>query len=258
MTKELLELAIRASLKAGREILKIYHTDFNIEQKHDDSPLTLADKNAHTTIAEELKSTFPILSEEGQQVPYTQRKQWETLWLVDPLDGTKEFIKKNGEFTVNIALIKKGKPVLGVVYVPVKKTLYMGALSMGAFRYENIENYEQFSCAHLIKLPEAKPQKFTVVGSRSHMSKETQIYVNELKTKHKEINVISVGSSLKLCMVAQGKANEYPRFAPTMEWDTAAGHAIVNSMGAKVLQYDSNKELIYNKEDLLNPWFLVK
>ena len=256
--KDLLELAIKASLLAGKEILKVYHTNFDVEQKRDDSPLTLADKNAHHKIVETLGDIYPILSEEGKQTPYEERKKWDTLWLVDPLDGTKEFIKKNGEFTVNIALIKQGKPVMGVIYVPVKKCLYLGEISMGAFKYDNIENYEQFDCTHFKKLPLETPKVFTVVGSRSHMSQETQEYFNQLKQQHQQVEIISVGSSLKLCMVAEGKANEYPRFAPTMEWDTAAGHAIVSSMGGGVLLHQSQQQLVYNKENLLNPWFLVK
>ena len=255
MEKELLELAIKASLEAGKEILKVYDTDFDIEHKQDHSPLTLADKNAHTAIANKLGNTYPILSEEGKHIPYSDRKQWDIFWMVDPLDGTKEFIKKNGEFTVNIALVKGGKPILGVVYAPAKKVLYIGELSMGAFKADGIDDYAQFNYSGLKKLPIESSQVYTVVGSRSHMSEETQAYFGQLKDRHTDVEVVSVGSSLKLCMVAEGKANEYPRFAPTMEWDTAAGHAIVNSMGARVLRHGTDEQIVYNKEDLLNPWF---
>ena len=250
---DLLEIAIKAAQQAGEEIMKVYKTDFNFETKEDKSPLTLADKAAHKKIMSFLSQTsIPVLSEEGKHLPFEERNKWTKFWLVDPLDGTKEFIKRNGEFTVNIALIENGKPILGVIYVPVKDTIYYGlenkAYKIISFSTKPIKK----------KLPlSTNNDKFVVVGSRSHMSEETEQFFHHMKVKHQEVELMAVGSSLKLCMVAEGKANAYPRFAPTMEWDTGAGHAIVNGAGFKALQYQSDEELIYNKENLLNPWFLV-
>jgi 3'(2'), 5'-bisphosphate nucleotidase len=247
----LLEIVKEAALKGGEEILKIYETDFSVEEKDDNSPLTQADKNANAVIEEILKETsIPILSEEGRSIDYSERKGWEYLWIVDPLDGTKEFVKRNGEFTVNIALIKNGVPILGVIYVPVKEWLYYGHKEIGSFKIENGE---------LEKLPrQITKEKYVAVGSRSHKSPETEAYFNELSEEHGEIDVVSMGSSLKICLVAEGVADEYPRFAPTMEWDTAAGHAIAKYAGKQFIDYKTKKEMVYNREDLLNNWFLVK
>ena len=262
--EELLFFAIRASLKAGEEILKVYNSDFAVEHKDDKSPLTLADKNAHNVICESLKSfNIPVLSEEGKLIDYSERQQWEYFWMVDPLDGTKEFVKRNGEFTVNIALIHKQKSILGVIYVPVTKTLYFAAENVGCFKAE-IQNptSDLLNLQELIKssnkLPlETTNKKFTVVASRSHLSEETEMFIDGLKTIHKEIDFLSSGSSIKLCLVAEGSANVYPRFAPTMEWDTAAGQAICEIAGKKVVDYTTNQNLLYNKPNLLNNWFVV-
>jgi 3'(2'), 5'-bisphosphate nucleotidase len=184
---------------------------------------------------------------------FNDRKQWDTFWLVDPLDGTKEFVKRNGEFTVNIALIKKNTPVMGVIYVPVQDVMYYGSENK-AFK---VDNYS--TAPRVQSLPiEYVREYFTIVGSRSHMSEETELFFEDMKKVHGKLDLMAVGSSLKLCMVAEGKADAYPRYAPTMEWDTGAGHAIAKAAGFKVLQYLSNEELVYNKENLLNPWFLVK
>jgi len=256
-------LAIRAAIFAGKEILEIYKSeDFEIKLKSDDSPLTIADQNAHDIIVDILsKTNFPILSEEGKDIPYDERQKWDCYWLVDPLDGTKEFIKQNGEFTVNIALIKENTPVLGVIYVPVTKDLYFSDEGIGAFKAINVDsetdlnNLIQFS----FKLPFfTETEKYTVVGSRSHMNKETEEFIDDLKIQHGELEFISKGSSLKICMVAEGIANIYPRFALTMEWDTAAGHAIAIGAGCSVTLVDENTPVVYNKEDLLNPWFIIK
>jgi len=256
-------LAIRAAINAGKEILEIYKSeDFEIKLKSDDSPLTIADQKAHNTIEGILKETnIPILSEEGKDISFDERQKWEYYWLVDPLDGTKEFIKRNGEFTVNIALIKEDTPVLGVIYVPVTKDLYFSYEGIGAFKAINVDsetdlnNLIQFS----FKLPFfTETDKYTVVGSRSHMNKKTEEFISDLKTKHGELGFISKGSSLKICMVAEGIADIYPRFAPTMEWDTAAGHAIAIGAGCSVTQVDKKTPVIYNKEDLLNPWFIIE
>ena len=263
--EELLFAAVIASLKAGEEILKVYDSDFAVEHKDDKSPLTLADKNAHNAIAEALKEfTIPLLSEEGKSIDYSERNQWEYFWMVDPLDGTKEFIKRNGEFTVNIALIHNQKSILGVIYVPVTKTLYFAAENVGCYK-SNIQHPTSniASLQELLKSSSKLPlattnTKFTVVASRSHLSEETQMFIDGLKTAHKEVDFLSSGSSIKLCLVAEGSANVYPRFAPTMEWDTAAGQAICEIAGKQVLDYTTNQTLLYNKPNLLNNWFIVQ
>lgn len=251
---ELIQLAKQAAFEAGKEILKVYETDFSVETKTDDSPLTLADQAAHNKIVSFLNETnIPVLSEEGKHFPFSERKEWTTFWLVDPLDGTKEFVKRNGEFTVNIALVKNNIPVMGVIYVPVQDVMYYG-FSDKAFKVENFSTKPEI---HSLPI-EYKREDFTIVGSRSHMSEETELFFEKMKKTHGKLDLLAVGSSLKLCMVAEGKADVYPRYAPTMEWDTGAGHAIAKAAGFKVLQYQSNEELVYNKENLLNPWFLVK
>ena len=261
--KELFKIAINASLKGGKEIMEIYSSDFSVESKEDNSPLTLADKNCNLIIEQMLSRTeIPILSEEGVQTPFSKRNFWEFFWLVDPLDGTKEFVKRNGEFTVNIALIHNGVPKLGVVYAPVRKELYFALDEIGSFKKDSflhpIEDVDDL-VADSSSLPiYAESDVFTIVGSRSHMSTETEDFFLEKKKEYGEVNILSIGSSLKICMVAEGKADVYPRYAPTMEWDTGAGHAIAKYAGCSVNQYNKTDELVYNKEDLLNPWFLVK
>lgn len=256
-------MAIKAALKGGEEILKVYGSEFSIEQKDDKSPLTLADKNAHESICSDLEdSGFNVLSEEGRNIPYNERKSWDYFWMVDPLDGTKEFIKRNGEFTVNIALINEQKAVLGVIYIPVTRTLYFAAKDTGSFKLiitgilpDTLEGIISVAT----RLPvELRSKKFTVVASRSHLSEETEMFIDGLRTVHKDVEFISSGSSVKLCLVAEGAADVYPRFAPTMEWDTAAGQAICEIAGKGVIDYSANKPLLYNKHDLLNPWFIVK
>lgn len=252
---------INASLKGGQEILEVYNSDFNVEVKNDKSPLTEADKRAHLAIVKELELTgLPILSEEGKKMDYAERKNWKQFWMVDPLDGTKEFVKRNGEFTVNIALIENGEATMGVIYVPVTQELYFA--DQKAYKKENFNA----SISSIKELEETSQQlpiqqtrtNYVVVGSRSHMSEETETFINQQKEKHNEVDILSKGSSLKLCMVAEGKADAYPRFAPTMEWDTAAGQAIVAASGAKVINWDTKKTMQYNKENLLNSWFLVQ
>lgn len=259
--------AIDAALLAGKEILSIYDdpaSDFKIEKKADNSPLTIADKRAHETIAEILNNTpFPVLSEEGKHLPYAERRNWETLWIVDPLDGTKEFIKRNGEFTVNIAWVRHSVPVMGVIYLPVKQELYFAEEHIGAYKLSGITSRGDASLEELMasamRLPsEAARDKFVIVASRSHLTPETESYIEEMKRQHSEVELISSGSSIKICLVAEGKADVYPRFAPTMEWDTAAGHAIARAAGMEVYQAGKEEPLNYNKEDLLNPWFIVE
>jgi 3'(2'), 5'-bisphosphate nucleotidase len=257
-----LAIAIQASLDAGAAILEVYSSDeFNVEIKGDDSPLTRADKNANDVINSYLiKTPIPIISEENKQLEYSERKNWDTCWIVDPLDGTKEFIKRNGEFTVNIALIENGNPVLGVIYVPVSRTLYF--TSEDASKAYKIIVDDTISTDTIIsKASEIKPQTEThslvkIVGSRSHLNEETKSFISEIESKN-QVEIVSKGSSLKFCLVAEGAANIYPRFAPTMEWDTAAGQAICQAVGVKVIDNNTKSPLQYNKENLLNPYFLV-
>jgi 3'(2'), 5'-bisphosphate nucleotidase len=263
MNKQLLSLAIQASLRAGKKILEVYDTSFEVENKSDNSPLTLADKQSHAAIEQLLGTTqYPLLSEEGKNIPYEERKHWEIFWLIDPLDGTKEFIKRNGEFTVNIALIKNGEPVMGIIYIPVSKKLFFAMEHLGSYfiQYENdgaVEVNHLIKQAQKLPLPETN-NHYTIVASRSHLSKETEDFIQQKKQQYGDVECISSGSSIKLCLVAEGKAQVYPRLAPTMEWDTAAGHAIAKYAGCNVYNFETKKELSYNKENLLNPWFVVE
>lgn len=261
--EKLLQIAITAALSAGEEILKIYNdpdSDFQVEKKADNSPLTIADRKSNEIIMEYLTTTpYPVVSEENKAIPYETRRDWTTLWIVDPLDGTKEFIKRNGEFTVNIALAYNGTPILGVVYIPVKQELYYGTIQEGAFKVVGITSGMDLDKMEKKQLPAPHEKSaFVVVASRSHMSPETEKYIATLQAEHPAIELTSVGSSIKICLVAEGIADQYPRFAPTMEWDTAAGHAIVKAAGKEMYQEDGKTPLAYNKQDLLNPWFIVK
>ncbi len=258
-----LRIAIQAALEGGAEIMKIYQNDFDVEFKEDNSPLTLADQKCNDVINSYLEGTeYPIISEENKQNTFDERKAWEICWIVDPLDGTKEFVKRNGEFTVNIALVKNGKPLLGVIYVPDSKILYYADVIAGktykSFLDEHDENIEHIvKKSSLIRPGQNSNSNIKVVGSRSHMSVETEEYVDSLKSSYDNVEIVSKGSSLKFCLVAEGNADVYPRFAPTMEWDTAAGQAICEAVGLKVISKETNEPLLYNKENLLNPWFLV-
>ena len=268
MNKNIFIKAIHAALQAGKEIMTVYtdpEADFEIERKADNSPLTIADRKSHEVIAEVLKDTpYPLLSEEGKKMSFADRQHWNELWIVDPLDGTKEFIKKNGEFTVNIAYVKDGKPEAGIIYIPVKQELYIADMEWGAYKLTNITDIDpQATVDTLIekgtKLPVAQERDtFVIVASRSHLSEETQQYIEQMKAEHSKVNTVSAGSSLKLCLIAEGKADVYPRFAPTMEWDTAAGHAIIRAADREVYHTDCDNPLRYNKEDLLNPWFIAR
>jgi 3'(2'), 5'-bisphosphate nucleotidase len=235
---------------AGAAIMEIYAGEFNVELKGDNSPLTCADRASHEVIMAGLQQAYPdipILSEEGVAIPYAERSAWQRFWLVDPLDGTKEFIKRNGEFTVNIALVEEGLVVAGVVYVPASDTMYCGVSGVGCWVSEGSGE------ARSIQVREADHAAgLTVVMSRSHPSPELEAYLQNLTVAE----ALPVGSSLKLCVVAEGKADLYPRLGPTMEWDTAAGHAVVEAAGGTVTQEDGTP-LRYNKENLLNPYFIV-
>ena len=253
---ELLKIAITAALDAGKEILKIYHSgEFGIKVKDDNSPLTKADNVSHKLITSHLlKTDIPILSEETNLIPFAERKDWNLLWLVDPIDGTKEFINRN------IALIENQIPIMGVIFVPTTGELYYSSKEIGSFKL--VINHDDFEFESILlkanKLPLIREDKtFTVVTSRSHMTAETEEYVQKMRDKHGKIKVISKGSSLKLCMVAEGLANCYPRFSPTMEWDTAAGQAICENVGSQVLDWETKKPVKYNTQKLFNSSFLV-
>ncbi|MGR3311651.1 MAG: 3'(2'),5'-bisphosphate nucleotidase CysQ [Candidatus Brocadiales bacterium] len=276
---QLILTAIFAAKRAGEAILEVYNSDFAVERKDDNSPLTLADKRSHEIIMDDLRKTveikngkhthnnltLPILSEEGRDIPFDERKGWEYFWLVDPLDGTKEFIKRNGEFTVNIALIHKNNPVLGVIYVPVKDTYYFATTSIGAYKLTNSKIVTgKLSMKELLdksqRLPIStndKKASLTIIGSRSHATKEFSEFTEHMKEKHGEVELISAGSSLKFCLVAEGIADVYPRFGPTMEWDTAAGQAIVEQAEGRVVDIQTKEPLRYNKRNLLNPFFII-
>lgn len=250
--KKLLELAIRASEAACKEILSVYDSgDFQTESKGDNSPLTRADKKAHDRIVSILQpSNLPVLSEEGKNISYEERKNWQQFWMVDPLDGTKEFLKRNGEFTVNVALIENQKPVLGVVAVPVTGDVFYAEQGLGA----NVKRMGRVGFLPKRLSVDITKSGIRVVASRSHMNADTETYIQSLK---KPV-LVSQGSSLKFMLLAEGKADLYPRFAPSMEWDTAAAHAIVSEVGFSVLQKDTNIPLLYNKPDLLNPSFICQ
>jgi len=258
---ELLSLSIEAAIHAGSAILEVYQSEFAVEHKEDNSPLTLADKNAHEVISEMLSRTsIPVLSEEGKMVSFDERKKWKELWVVDPLDGTKEFIKRNGEFTVNIALVRDGVSVFGVIYQPATGELFYGGSEDEAYWFIHVEGrtvQESFQSRKKIDRKNL-PEVFTIVASRSHLSPETAAYIDKARHEHGKTDMVSSGSSLKLCMVAAGRAHVYPRFAPTMEWDTAAGHAILKATGGNIFSWRTGEELKYNKPDLKNDWFIAK
>lgn len=258
--KNLLKTAILAAIEAGQEILKIYQNPIDVEVKDDNSPLTLADKNANTVINKHLESLgIPIISEENKQLAYELRKDWTQCWIVDPLDGTKEFIKRNGEFTVNIALVENGTPVLGVIYVPVTGTLYFSSpQKQGAYKrtLKDTETIESImENAQPIQPQTAEVVK--IVGSKSHLNQDTSDFIKAVE-ETTPVEVVSKGSSLKFCLVAEGEAQIYPRFAPTMEWDTAAGDAICRAVGVSVIDQTTQQPMQYNKPNLLNNYFLVR
>ncbi|XOB65699.1 3'(2'),5'-bisphosphate nucleotidase CysQ [Deferribacteres bacterium DY0037] len=267
----LLYEVINIALQAGKEIMHIYQMDFSVQYKSDNSPLTDADMHSNDIIIgglKKLNKQYPILSEETKPAVYADRRNWKNFWLVDPIDGTKEFVKKNGEFTVNIALIQDRLPVIGVVYAPALDTLYYGMKGFGAFRKAG---------GGLEKLPAEKNDPLTsktikVAVSRSHLNKDTSDLISTISKHYPDcrIETISKGSSLKLCMVAEGSADIYPRIAPTMEWDTAAAQGVVEAAGKGTYKLDSftvdedifhkkiiAERLVYNKDDLLNPFFVV-
>lgn len=271
----LLLTAVQASIRAGLATLEVYQTDLQVDHKADQSPLTVADTRSHEIIAGALAATgLPVLSEEGQHLPYSERRTWQRLWIVDPLDGTKDFIKRRGEFTINIALVENQRPTLGVVYVPVKQTLYFGRLEDGAFRLTDTDALQALASgapaedsgpavdrlkSRSTALPDDRSTHapFVIVGSRSHATAELHAFVEKKRRELGDVSFVSAGSSIKYCLVAEGRADIYPRLGPTMEWDTAAGQVIVEAAGATLVRHDTGVPLIYNKEDLLNPWHVV-
>ena len=242
MDKMILLTAIRAALEAGKEIMTVYtdpEADFEIEKKADNSPLTIADRKSHAVIAKALQQThYPLLSEEGKQIPFEERR--------------------------NIAFVQNGTPEAGVIYIPVKQELFFADCAYGAYKIGPITELPAETTLDSLmnqgqRLPYAAPRKnFVIVASRSHLTPETEAYINEMKQCHKQVETVSKGSSLKLCLIAEGEADVYPRFAPTMEWDTAAGHAIIRAAGKEVYQAGRQEPLQYNKEELLNPWFIAQ
>ncbi len=240
------------ALQAGKVIMDIYQKDFAVDYKDDKSPLTEADLKSNEIICSKLEALYPaipIMSEENKEVAFDKRKSWEYYWCIDPIDGTKEFIKKNGEFTVNIALIHQNIPVLGIVYAPALGDMYSAKQGEGAFK-----NGQKLPL-HINDTPE---KSLHIVASKSHLSEETQAFIDTLAKTTENIKQVSKGSSLKLCMVAEGIADIYPRLAPTMEWDTAAADAVVREAGKMTYQFENQKPIVYNKENLLNPWFIVR
>lgn len=244
-----LEELVRIARQAGDAILQVYGSEFEVIQKSDGSPLTLADQNANAVIEKGLNSldpVLPIVSEETERPGPEIRRQWQRYWLVDPLDGTKEFTKRNGEFTVNIALIENGVPVMGVVHVPVTNVTYFASEADGAFKQTDDHK------AEVIQVKEYAGGKAIVVASRSHANPLLSEFFDQLDS----YEILSMGSSLKLCLVAEGQADVYPRLGPTSEWDTGAAHCIVNCAGGSVTDMNGAM-LTYNKADILNPWFVV-
>jgi 3'(2'), 5'-bisphosphate nucleotidase len=279
--QECLARSLVAAKKAGEAILSVYQHHIDVTYKDDKTPLTLADERAHAIILSHLSQgalkQTPVLSEEGKHTAYDTRRTWEYFWLVDPLDGTKEFIKRRGEFTVNIALIKKNKPVLGVVFVPVSGFLYFAAEGLGAYKLETAEVVSKFLnnkgpsgedstpidriVSFATKLPlnqalDRSVEKLTVVGSRSHASDALAGFVQTAQQKYGDVTFRPAGSALKFGLVAEGTAQIYPRLGPTMEWDTAAGQCVVEQSGGAVLSLPEKRPLDYNKKDLGNPHFI--
>jgi len=265
--------ALAASLLAGDAIMEVYRSDFAVDYKDDRSPLTEADRRAHGILSARLGGRLPLMSEEGRNAPYDERKDWELYWLVDPLDGTKEFVKRSDEFTVNVALIQRGRPVLGVVYLPAKRDLYFGAAAIGArhiggadlggVRGEiGAEPHAAIAAAldRSVRLPLGNSEDrraMKIVQSSSHASREESEFLSGLQEYCGEIEITPAGSSLKFCRIAEGSADLYPRFGPTMEWDTAAGHCVAEQGGAEVVDIREGSPLGYNKVSLRNGPFVA-
>lgn len=265
---DILLLAVNAALAAGKRILEIYNQpqeSWQVEQKADHSPLTLADRQANDIIVKALSPVgIPILSEETRLTDYQERSRWQQLWIVDPLDGTKEFIKRNGEFTVNIALVDQGSPVFGVVYAPAQGKLYVGRCGQGAWRLEAAADAVFPDWSAIVDNGRSLPLETTgpaassirIVVSRSHLDEHTLRFIARLEAEGKQVETVASGSSLKICLLAEGSADLYPRFAPTSEWDTAAGDGVLRAVGGVLHEVETGAPLRYNKENILNPFFM--
>jgi 3'(2'), 5'-bisphosphate nucleotidase len=244
----LLPEALKIADIASQEVLRIYLTDFKVDYKADESPITAADLASHRVIVEglrELSHDIPILSEEGADISWEERKHWRRFWLIDPIDGTKDFTQRTDEFTVNIALIEDGVPVLGVVTAPALKEAYWGAQGEGAFKRDRTGAIRQISVA--------EPKDVVrVVASKNHLNEDTKAFIQKFESHE----LVQAGSSLKFCRIAEGQADIYPRLGPTCEWDTGAAHAVLNAAGGKVETLEG-KPLVYGKEDVLNPFFVA-
>ena len=258
MSSQLINDIIKIAIEAGHRIMEIYDTDFGVEKKSDDTPLTAADMAAHHTIVDglhQLTPDIPILSEESASIPFAERSQWQRYWLVDPLDGTREFVKRNGEFTVNIALIDNHESVLGVVYAPVTGITYYAARGMGAFKWIQgpAATADIATDAVAIHTRPKSPDSTIIAGSRSHRGDSLEAFLQRVG----DYEIISMGSSLKSCLVAEGSADIYPRLGPTSEWDTAAAQCVVEEAGGRITKTDMQTLRYNTKDDLLNPHFLV-
>jgi 3'(2'), 5'-bisphosphate nucleotidase len=259
-------LALKAAVLGGKAIMEVYETAFDVVMKADNSPLTEADQKANAIIVSLLgKTGIPIISEEDEQLDFEVRRHWNQCWIVDPLDGTKEFVNRNGDFTVNIALVENGKPVYGVIYIPVTETLYVGdVLSQQTTKLKVsdidslIADLEQNGEVLAFAKAETESDVIRVVGSKSHMNEETLEYIQSLEALGKKVELLSRGSSIKVCLVAEGRADVYPRFAPTMEWDTAAGQAICEATGCDVIDQKTGVSMVYNRKNMLNGFFFVR
>ncbi len=257
----LIKKGIEAALAGGNEILNIYKSqNLGVEIKKDNSPVTLADKHSSKAILDVLYTTgIPIICEEEKIPPYEVRSKWEYLWMIDPLDGTKEFIKQNGEFCVCIGYIEDNNPILGIIYIPTTQEIFYGGKDIGSFKMMKNQFKPDFKVENGTKLFKKQANNpLIVTGSRSHGSEETELYFNQLKAKHPKLTFLKVGSAIKFCRLAEGKVDLYPRFQLCMEWDTAAGHAIINGIGKEVFYVNKKTPLVYNKEDLYSPYFIAK
>lgn len=246
------EIIIPLAIKAGNEILKYYCKNPQTSYKIDNSPVTEADLSANKIIIEGLKSSnLPVLSEESDIISFSDRKNWKKYWIIDPLDGTKQFVKNEDEFTVNIALIENNTPIEGVVYAPALNILYYGNLQNGAEKIIINKNFESNQIKYF------KSDKLRIVASKSHLNDATKVFIQNVSNKFKEVSIVNVGSSLKFCLVAEGKADLYPRIGPISEWDIAAGHAVLKAAGGNVLELNTAKEIIYNSTFLRTPDFIA-
>jgi len=256
--QECLSLALDAALRASESILNHRTIGVTATLKHDQSPVTEADEAANAIIMTALETTdIPILSEEGAHLPFAERKAWKRLWIVDPLDGTKSFIRGKEDFTVNIALVEDGKPVLGIVAIPARDVVYYGgSLAGGCFRLENFSRNNKMEAA--ITLPDHRTEAHTVLVSSSNTNEETSAYLQRLRDFHPNLRVWPVGSAVKFCLLAEGRADGYVRFSPCMEWDTAAGHALISALGFSMTDNETGREMTYNRANLLNNSFVVQ